>query len=315
MMALAAKAIDDARAHLEREDYLKAWTEARRAGRSLRHLMRGHWERAQEALNKVTVFEDVPANPRDNAATKDKKGPKVAPLRVPATASAASAAFNTIPQHYRLTDWLEDKSFGQNLVPSGSFDDAKALDEAHWEPESYEYEGITGKAFVTGTVAYQDKGRALHLHVVPTDKKEGVDGLPAFLDFPAAAIRSPEIPVTAEYLYRISVLAKCPLGAEYGGGGVIIRDSIGGEALQFRTKDKITDWTRVVLYRRAPEDGVLTVTLGLAAYGDVYFDDFRVEVVEERPRAVAPDVAGGPRRRASEPASATRPTATDRTNR
>ena len=317
MLALAARNIDDARAYLEREDYVNAWAEARRAGRSLRHLMRGHWERAMEQLTKATVFEDDradadgrPAANGEPAQKKDKK-PKVAALRVPATSSAAAVAFNTLPQHYRLLDWLEDKSFSENLLPSGSFDDPESLEDAPWTPQNYEYDGVTGKVFLTNKTTYRDRGRAIHLTVEPTDAKTGVDGLLPFFDFPPVAIRSPEIPVKAEYLYRISVVVKCPLPPVAGMGGVVVRDSIGGEMLQFRTSEKLTDWTRVVVYRRAPADGVLTVTLGLAAYGDAYFDDFRVEQVQALRRPLSPDVARPPQRRESRPApsAATRPPA------
>jgi hypothetical protein len=37
----------------------------------------------------------------------------------------------------------------------------------------------------------------------------------------------------------------------------------------------------VVLYRKAPADGTFHVTLGLAGYGEAYFDDFRVQVIQE----------------------------------
>lgn len=314
IFALVRRNIDDARAYLEREDYLNAWTEARRAGRGLRHLMRGHWEHAMETLNRATVFkegekkdEEESPTPRDSKPDPKKDDGKIAGLRLPTTSSAAAVAFNTMPQHFRLIEWLKDKSFSRNLVPSGAFDDAESLDEAGWTPESYEYEGITSKVFVTAEKAYRGKGRSVRMTVGPTNKKAGVDGLPPFLDFPAVAMRSPAIPVTAEYLYRISVLVKSPLNSVAGMGGVIVRDSIGGEALQFRTAEKMTDWTRLVIYRRAPEDGDLSVTLGLAAYGDVFFDDFRIERVQELPKGRAPDVAVAPRRQPPLPSTSSAP--------
>lgn len=323
MLAAAAKTIEDARAFLEREDYLNAWTEARRAGRSLRLLMRIHWDRAMEAVTKATDFgekapKDDPATKKASGAAKKKtKAPKIAQPRIMATGCAPCVAFNTLPQHYRLLEWLEDKWFSDNLLASGSFDDLPALQQDRWDPETYEYEGVSGKIDVTSKTAYHDKGRALHLSVVPTDKDAGVDGLPIFFDFPPIAIRSPAIPVTAEYLYRISVLVKAPLNSVSGIGGVIVRDSIGGEALQYRTNEKITDWARVVMYRRAPEDGTLTVTLGLAAYGEAFFDDFRVEQVQDHPSRISPDVAERRRRQSTEPApsSATRPVTPDRRSR
>jgi hypothetical protein len=105
--------------------------------------------------------------------------------------------------------------------------------------------------------------------------------LPVFLDFPAAAIRSPAVKVKAGEFFRISVDVERRLPSAPGGGGVLIRDSIGGEALQFTSTEPYPSFTKVVLYRRAPDDGELTVTLGLAGYGGVFFDDFKIERFED----------------------------------
>ena len=59
-----------------------------------------------------------------------------------------------------------------------------------------------------------------------------------------------------------------------------------------------------------PSDGAFTVTLGLAGYGEAYFDDLRVEAVEQYGEAPL-DLAGRPRLRRPEdapaPSTATRP--------
>ena len=86
-----------------------------------------------------------------------------------------------------------------------------------------------------------------------------------------------------------------------GAGGVIVRDSIGGEALQFVSNEAIPKMTRVVLYRRAPADVDLTVTLGLAGYDTVFFDDLRVERVEAAPAFEPPGVAASPAPEAVDP--------------
>ena len=76
-------------------------------------------------------------------------------------------------------------------------------------------------------------------------------------------------------------------------GGIIVRDSIGGEQFQYRTSNPIPEFSRVLLFRKAPADGTFTVTLGLAGYGEALFDDLRVEVVEQDDRVAAPDLARG----------------------
>ena len=115
----------------------------------------------------------------------------------------------------------------------------------------------------------------------PRSKTSSIQSCPSFLTFPIAAIRSPPIPVEANNLIRISVLVKRPYASAGGLGGIIVRDSIGGEQFQYRTSGAIAAFSRVVLFRKAPAAGTFTVTLGLAGYAEAYFDDFRVEVIEE----------------------------------
>ena len=104
-----------------------------------------------------------------------------------------------------------------------------------------------------------------------------------FVDHPVVAVRSPAVKVRARQVYRISVMVKMANQALPGAGGLIIRDSIGGERLQFRTPQALADdWFEVVYYRRVPEDGTLSVTLGLAGYGYASFDDFKIEPIVEQ---------------------------------
>jgi hypothetical protein len=118
-------------------------------------------------------------------------------------------------------------------------------------------------------------------------------------DHPVAAVRSPAIPVRARDFVRVRVLVKMPRAITSGSKGLIVRDSLGGELLQFRTTEAITDWREVVLYRRVPEDGEISVLLGLAGQGIAYFDDLRIEVLGDAPssgprpgRSTETDIAG-----------------------
>jgi hypothetical protein len=195
-----------------------------------------------------------------------------------------------LPQHYIWVDWM-GKSFSRNLVPSGTFDEfstLESLESAGWTDVSRPFEGVTAKI---GTVrSSRDGKRLLKISVKPTDEKK-VDTLPPFLDYPVGAIRSPEIKVKAGQFLKISVDLAKRIHTNPGHGGVIIRDSIGGEPLQFRYSDPILELTKTVLFRRAPADGVVTVTLGMASYGDVFFNDFKVEVAEGPAESAPADLA------------------------
>ena len=138
------------------------------------------------------------------------------------------------------------------------------------------------------------ENHVIKLTVAPERSGELDTILPPVLDFPVAAIRSPEIRVEANNLIRISVLVKRAYKSAPGVGGVIVRDTIGGEQFQFRSNAEIARFSRVVLFRKAPANGTFTVTLGLAGYGDAYFDEFRVEVIEEGTRSSRTWTCPGP---------------------
>ena len=200
-----------------------------------------------------------------------------------------SITFNTLPELYFWIDWIAGRpgyAFGANRVPTGSFDEPRAMADAGWVNMDYHMDGITAQMATVPREA-KSANRMIRMTVQP-EKKEDLDKNVPFFDFPVAAIRSPAIEVQAKNLIRISVLVKRPIASTPGMGGIVVRDSIGGEQFQFRTSDAIPAFSRVVLYRKAPSDGKFTVTLGLAGYGEAFFDDFRVELVEAESEATAP---------------------------
>jgi len=316
--------IKSARDAWEREDYAWAWAEARRALRPLRLLMRNHWEQAFTALTTAAASIN-PKMPLPSAGMP--KVPPLPSLLVTPVSCPPCISFFTLPELYIWTDWIKGRPgyrFGRNLVPSGNFDDPDAIIDSDWVNVSYQSEGVVSKIFIvprseangkTGNPKIPsadelslDNSRSNHVvkMVVSSEKPEDLDLMIPFLDFPMAAIRSPSIPVEANNLIRISVLVRRAWPSPPGLGGIIVRDSIGGEQFQFRTSGPIPAFSRVVLFRKAPAAGTFNVTLGLAGYGEAYFDDFRVEVIEEAPvrgsGPVDPDLAQG-RQRSRTPGS------------
>jgi hypothetical protein len=278
--------------------------------------MFAQWAKAYAAMSKVVAPEPPPRRSAvrrgRQTATDLKAEQEDARRRTPTlllpVASPPLASYNTLPQHYLWVDWMA-KPFGANLIPSGSFDDDEALESEGWINQSYHFDKITSKVMTVSVSEEDSSKRCIKMTVEPTDKKK-LDDIPAFLDFPAAAIRTPPIRVTAGQFLRISVLVRKDVPNSAGQGGIVISDSIGGEALQFRSGASITKLSKVVLFRRAPADGPFTVTLGLAGIGEAYFDDFRVETVSDGTERPAQPVARRPARRPATrpaPTTATRP--------
>lgn len=253
-----------ARAAQQRGDLLAAWSEARRVARPLRVLMRQHFDDAFDALEEATTF------PEDGSIE----------LALDPVASPPLTSFNTLPQQWIWNDAAARLPLGANELPSGQFEDPAdtALADAGWEDVGYQVEGLRSVvATVDGKPTDSSGlGRMLRLAVRP-EEAEGADRIAPYQEHPVAAVRSPAVSLKRHQFVRISVLVRSERWATEG-GGVIVRDSIGGATLQYRQHEAMTEWRRVVLYRRAPADCELTVTLGLASsFGDAYFDDLRIE--------------------------------------
>ncbi|SIN81073.1 hypothetical protein SAMN05444166_1014 [Singulisphaera sp. GP187] len=284
LLKLADSMIKTAQENFERMEYPLAWSEARRAGRTLRHLMFAQWSKGYADMAKLVNPEPPkPAPTRRGRMSVDelKAEQEVARNRTPMylmpLASPPLVSYYTLPQHYIWLDWMA-RSFGANLVKGGSFDNHSALESSGWINQSYQLDGITSHVSTVPSDDDPDQ-RFLKMTVKPAENRS-IDSFAPFFDFPAAAIRTPPIRVTAGQFLRISVLVQKSNPSTPGQGGIIITDSIGGETLQFRNHGSIPKFSKVVLFRRVPADGVMTVTLGLAGFGDAYFDDLKIETVE-----------------------------------
>ena len=289
LLAKTEATIKSAREAQEREDFPLAWAEARRASRPLRTLMFAHW---------IKAFGSFTSAVGSSYSRLARPGAPSFPLLLKPVCCAPLAAFNTLPEVYFWVDWIGGKpgyKFGENRVPTGSFDDPQAMTEAGWVNLDHEFDGIISKM---STVPREGKpgevkpgDRMIRMTVEPKNKEELDTNLP-FFDFPVAAIRTPPIKVEAKNLIRISLLVKRSFASVPGMGGIIVRDSLGGEQLQFRTSEPIPTFSRVVIYRKAATDCTFSVTFGLAGYGEAFFDDFRVEMVEaDEAPATAPNTS------------------------
>lgn len=288
LLAQAEASVKSARDARDREDFGLAWKEARRALRPLRILAFNHWVGGFKALVKATLAHYDPASVDLKPGDPRPAGfPEVPALQIKPTACPPLVSYATLPELYVWLDWISGKAgyrFGPNRIPSGAFDDRDLMGEDGWMDMAYQADRIESRMVVVEPdfpVPSSSSGnRAIRMNATPVDPKELETTLPPFVDHPLVAVRSPVLKVRANNLIRVSVVLRRPMTSAPGAGGIIVRDSIGGEQLQFRSTDLINNWSRVVLYRKAPTDVDFTVTLGLAGYGEAWFDDFQVELVE-----------------------------------
>jgi hypothetical protein len=327
LLETAREALNAAREFHERGDYLSAWSQTRLAGKVVRHTRRAHFELALKEYTDVTKTptqkdeeqkEKVRAKlNRTNRALKlpqPKVGTWYPKVIETAVASPPLTSFNTLPQHYVWMGNVQDGRWSPNLAIHGNFENEKKGDFPHggWEDVSYEAEGYSTSIVVDtpDKDGWNKSSRVLKLQVDP-DKNHTLDTLPAYFDHPQAAVQSPPVKIGAGQLVRIRAYVRMIYQTPPGLGGLIMRDSIGGEALQFRTTEGTTiEWREVILYRRAASDCDLTVTFGLAGFGFVQIDDLRIDRLElplNNPSPSANVARGAPRRpTAGAPVRATR---------
>jgi hypothetical protein len=287
LMAAIDDSLKSAQEAQERLDYAEAWLKASRARRGLTHLMRLHWENANEQFTKLFTDLKSPIAPTPQPGFSEPPVRLFSPVAVPPLTS-----FATLPQAYVWKDWIAKGRLSVNLLPGGNFEDPEGLARTGWLDEGYESEGTRSEFLIVPEKPDKPgKGkfrRVLKLAGPPEDKKRGIDSLPPYLDHPVAAVRTPPMKVYEGELIRIAVQIDMPYPCVSGAGGVFVRDSIGGEPLQFRSTAAVPGWQEVVLFRRAPADGEMTILLGYGGHQYAKFDNLRIQKVVSGPKDDAP---------------------------
>jgi hypothetical protein len=99
---------------------------------------------------------------------------------------------------------------------------------------------------------------------------------PAQLESPPVWIISPPVPVEAGQTLRIQGWVRIPKPIAGSVDGLLIVDSLGGEALAAHVTQS-PRWRQFALYRVAPQSGSMTVTFALTGLGEVWLDDVTIQ--------------------------------------
>jgi hypothetical protein len=239
----AAKSLQLCDKQLAAGDIANAALNAQRAVRSLRLIERAYWD--------VTV-----------------RG-----LASPVT-SPAAVSFDTLPCHWRVVDRFSTGRFGPNQATAGDFEDIGAMVQAGWR---YNLQpSPTLKTTVELVPQAARTGRlGLRLAIEAADPQKS----PAAIETPPIQFVSPQVPVEAGQTVCIYGWVKVPKPITAGDDGLMIVDSLSGEALADRI-GRTDGWRQFALYRVAPRSGPMTVTFALTGLGEAFIDDVAIQVIE-----------------------------------
>ncbi|MBI2823343.1 MAG: hypothetical protein HYX69_01485 [Planctomycetia bacterium] len=197
------------------------------------------------------------------------------PLSSP-VASPFAVSFPTLPEHWAFIANVEGSRHYANRLPEGNFEDQGRLINAGWKHFQHPQDGI--KLEAEWTRAEKAEGNfSLRLAATPADPKAAPDQV----ETPPLWISTPELSIEPGTLVRLyaRVLLRSPIAGSPD--GLLIIDSVGGEALAERIR-QAPQWREFVAYRIIDASGKLTLTFALSGLGEAWIDDVRVEPVAPR---------------------------------
>lgn len=200
----------------------------------------------------------------------------VARLPSPQT-SPHALCFQTLPDHWRLFNRLaKNPPVGENLLPSGSFEDRDAI-ASGWRCESAFRDESSEIRPSLGLFNPAAEGKlALHLVAEPARPNQQ-----PIVEEPVISIISPPVSVYSGQLLRITGKVLVPGPITSGVDGLMVYDSLGGSAgaVRFRKPSAGGHWERFELYRDVKESGDLQVIFELRGLGRAMVDDVQVRAI------------------------------------
>lgn len=241
-LAESRASLRESDASLARGDYLSSWLHSERALRPLRLLQRAQWQKAANSLGSPV-------------------------------ASPCAVTFVSLPEHWMLAGRVS-KAPPSRAWAEGDFEDLNRMLTAGWRHYEHAQEGVTTEAELSPRDPRRGK-RSLRLSAHRADPDVG----PTLIETAPLWVTSPELQVSAGQLVRVHGWARITAPITGSVDGLMIIDSLGGEALAERLGET-KGWREFSLYRVAPADGSVHATLALTGLGEVRIDDFSLEVVE-----------------------------------
>jgi len=191
-------------------------------------------------------------------------------------ASPFSLSFQTLPQHWQFVAEIASARRGPNRLRGGDCESLENMLSAGWKRIEHPQTGI--ETSVEQAADNPHSGTfALRLKASLQDKT----AKPAIVESPPLWITTAPVLVGPGELVQISGFARVPSNIEGSIDGLLIFDSMTGDALAERIRTT-PDWRPFTLYRVVPQSGNLTITFALTGIGEAWLDDVTIQSVDRR---------------------------------
>jgi hypothetical protein len=197
-----------------------------------------------------------------------------------------AACFSTLPEHWTFSEYLKSSQLGPNRIQGGDFENLDLLLGAGWRHFELVQPQVLTSVELSTDVPYAGR-TSLRLRVSPVDEKN----LPSLLETPPLWVTSAPVDVQSGELICIRGRVRIAKPITASVDGLMIVDSLGGEALAQRLS-QTGGWQEFVLYRSARVSGPMTVTFALTGVGEAWIDDFGVHPVQRGAAAALPQASG-----------------------
>lgn len=221
-------------------DYRASLYYSANAMRTLHSVRRQHWERAS------LVF----------------PSPSSSPL---------CCSFQTLPMHFELGEHLQQAKWGVNHLAGGSLENLDHLLQAGWRNHRAPDSPLNTIVQIDPAAAHSG---AAGLRI-KASQKDDATGLLTTIESAPVWITSAPTPVRAGTLVRIHGWARLESPVKGSSDGLMISDSLGGDALGHRLTEA-GQWKEFTLYRAVDKDGELFVRFALSGIGEAWLDDVSI---------------------------------------
>jgi hypothetical protein len=214
----------------------------------------------------------------------------VTPLTSP-IASPLATCFNTLPEHLQFMAMIAKSPVGENKLAGGDAEDLPTMLQSGWKNFQRTQTDVESSVELSPMAPFNGRS-SLHLQARSTKP----DAAATVIESPPLEIGTASVRLGQGDIVRIRGQVRIPTAISGSVDGLMIVDSLGGEALAERI-GQTNGWREFVLYRAAPQAGEVSLNFKLTGLGEAWIDDVSISFVHRgnsaAPAMNVPNATGG----------------------